>query len=81
MFFLLTTLNKSVNHKYLQVDVSTRRGSWIFSRFFPGGLPADFLANTRFMMGMPKRILQWMVELMTNFKYNGENYGLQAFHR
>lgn len=64
-----------------EVHASTHKGAWIFSRFFPGGYPADAIANSRLMFALPRSLLQWAVERLCIFRYSGENYGLQATHR
>ena len=63
-----------------KVHVSTRRGAWIISKMGPFGFPADALANSRFSFTMPRTWLQRLVEVMANFRFNHENYGLKPKH-
>lgn len=51
------------------------------ARMGPLGFPADALANSRFMFTLPRSWLQWMVEVIANFRFDHENYGLKARHR
>ena len=69
-----------VSGSVLKVFLSTRRGAWIVSRMGPLGFPADALANSRFMFTLPQSWLQWMVELIANYRFDHDNYGLKARH-
>ncbi|KAL5017097.1 hypothetical protein ScPMuIL_006686 [Solemya velum] len=69
------------SHVASQVCLSTRRGAWVVSRRGPWGLPADAIANSRFMFKLPKSMLQWSVEKISNYVFDHESYGLKPAHR
>ncbi|XP_074641984.1 flavin-containing monooxygenase 5-like [Tubulanus polymorphus] len=64
-----------------KVYLSTRRGAWIVNRMGPWGIPADALANSRFMFSLPQNWLQWMVEKLANYRFDHETYGVKPSHR
>ncbi|XP_064650304.1 flavin-containing monooxygenase 5-like [Lineus longissimus] len=64
-----------------QTFVSTRRGAWIVNRMGPWGIPADALANSRFMFSLPQQWLQWTVEKLSNYRFDHDTYGVQPLHR
>ncbi|WAR03733.1 FMO5-like protein [Mya arenaria] len=69
-----------VSHVADEVFLSTRRGAWVISRMGFWGLPADAMANNRFLFSLPQSVLQWSVEKMANFRFNHEQYGLKPAH-
>ncbi|KAL5017098.1 hypothetical protein ScPMuIL_006687 [Solemya velum] len=68
------------SHVASQVFLSTRRGTWVVSRRGPWGLPADAVANSRFMFKLPLWFLQWSVETMSNFLFDHSAYGIKPLH-
>ncbi|KAH3891874.1 flavin-containing monooxygenase 5-like [Dreissena polymorpha] len=70
-----------LSHVASKVFLSTRRGAWVISRMGLWGLPADAMANCRFLFSLPKSVLQWSVEKMANFRFDHETYGLKPVHR
>ncbi|KAL3856623.1 hypothetical protein ACJMK2_011358 [Sinanodonta woodiana] len=64
-----------LSHVAAQTYISTRRGAWVISRMGFWGLPADAIANCRFLFKLPTSILQWCVEKMANFRFDHEGYG------
>ncbi|KAK3576474.1 hypothetical protein CHS0354_028524 [Potamilus streckersoni] len=70
-----------LSHVAAQTYISTRRGAWIISRMGFWGLPADAIANCRFLFKLPISALEWCVEKMANFRFDHEAYGLQPMHR
>ncbi len=64
----------------LQVFLSTRRGSWIIGKTGFWGLPADLLANNRFVFSLPLNLLQWVVEKQANFKVDHDLVGVKPDH-
>ncbi|KAK6189090.1 hypothetical protein SNE40_005133 [Patella caerulea] len=63
-----------------QVFTSTRRGAWVISRTGLWGIPADLLANNRFVFSLPRNILQWLVEKTANLRIDHKQYGLEPKH-
>ncbi|KAL4223868.1 hypothetical protein ACF0H5_017332 [Mactra antiquata] len=70
-----------VSHVASRVYLSTRRGAWVISRMGFWGLPADAMANNRFLFSLPLSALEWSVEKMANFRFDHEGYGLKPMHR
>lgn len=70
-----------LSHVASQVYLSTRRGAWVISRIGFWGLPADAMANNRFLFSLPHSVLEWSVEKMANFRFDHESYGLKPKHR
>ncbi|XP_053376257.1 flavin-containing monooxygenase 5-like [Mercenaria mercenaria] len=70
-----------LSHVASQVYLSTRRGAWVISRMGFWGLPADAMANNRFLFSLPHSALEWSVEKMANFRFDHESYGLKPMHR
>jgi len=70
-----------LSHVASQVYISTRRGAWVISRMGFWGLPADAMANNRFLFSLPLPMLDWSVQKMANFRFDHESYGLKPAHR
>ncbi|KAJ8312625.1 hypothetical protein KUTeg_009998, partial [Tegillarca granosa] len=68
------------SHTASQVYLSTRRGAWVISRKGFWGLPADAMANSRFVFSLPKSFLGWGVEKMSNLIFDHEGFGLKPKH-
>ncbi|KAF8789862.1 flavin-containing monooxygenase 5-like [Argiope bruennichi] len=69
-----------------QVYLSTRRGTWIFTRSGPFGLPYDALVSNRFLTFIYKllgwRISSWLFEnFFLENKLDHSLYGLKPKHR
>uniref|UniRef100_H2ZGS6 Flavin-containing monooxygenase n=1 Tax=Ciona savignyi TaxID=51511 RepID=H2ZGS6_CIOSA len=62
-----------------QVYLSTRRGTWVFNRVGPYGMPIDFLVTTRAFLNwiMPSSIIRKAVESQLNEKFDHDHYGLR----
>ncbi|ESO84662.1 hypothetical protein LOTGIDRAFT_221976 [Lottia gigantea] len=63
-----------------QVFTSTRRGAWVIGRTGFWGLPADLLANNRFLFSLPRGLLGWVVEKQANLRIDHQRYGLKPKH-
>ncbi|XP_067671651.1 flavin-containing monooxygenase 5-like [Haliotis asinina] len=63
-----------------KVFLSTRRGAWIIGKTSIKGIPADLLANSRFVFSLPLNLLQWVVEKQANFKIDHDTFGLSPQH-
>ena len=88
MFFRFSGVGNSaadiavdLSHVASQVFLSTRKGAWVISRMGFWGLPADAVANNRFLFKLPLSMLEWSVEKMANFRFDHESYGLKPVHR
>ena len=69
-----------------EVFLSTRRGSWVLSRVYRGGLPMDYLMVRRFINYFafhlaPYNLVCSFFEYDLNQKFNHELYGLKPNHR
>ncbi|CAL1288410.1 unnamed protein product [Larinioides sclopetarius] len=68
-----------------QVYLSTRRGSWIFTRCGPYGLPLDILLGNRvfnLVMKLSWRCASWMLEnFILENKFDHSFYGLKPKHQ
>nr|XP_039270502.1 flavin-containing monooxygenase 5-like isoform X1 [Styela clava] len=67
-----------------QVYLSTRRGTWLFSRIMDKGVPFDFLLITRFtswlMLNLPS-LMNPLFESILNTRFDHEKYGVKPKHR
>ncbi|XP_036298429.1 dimethylaniline monooxygenase [N-oxide-forming] 2 isoform X1 [Pipistrellus kuhlii] len=70
-----------LSKKASQVFLSTRQGSWVFSRISDNGYPWDMVLHTRFRAMLqnvlPRAVQKWMLEQQMNQWFNHENYGLE----
>uniref|UniRef100_H2YD43 Flavin-containing monooxygenase n=1 Tax=Ciona savignyi TaxID=51511 RepID=H2YD43_CIOSA len=67
-----------------QVYLSTRRGTWVFNRLGPYGMPRDFLVITRHRAFLnwltPSSVIQKSVESQLMEKFDHDHYGLRPDH-
>ncbi|KAG8189376.1 hypothetical protein JTE90_021879 [Oedothorax gibbosus] len=67
-----------------QVYLSTRKGSWIFSRLAPHGAPYDVAFQKRFFEALRSidyfDFSEKIMEYFLNFKFDHEKYGLKPKH-
>ncbi|XP_055930490.1 flavin-containing monooxygenase 5-like [Argiope bruennichi] len=65
--------------------LSTRRGSWIFPRLGPNGLPCDMFLQRRIFEVIryydPIHISETVLQLFLNFKFSHDRFGLRPKHR
>ncbi|XP_078069592.1 flavin-containing monooxygenase 5-like [Mustelus asterias] len=74
-----------ISHSAKQVFLSTRSGSWVFSRLASEGYPVDMMLHNRYACLMssifPDTLVSSYYERTLNSRFNHTNYGLQANHR
>ncbi|XP_069050478.1 flavin-containing monooxygenase 5-like [Lepisosteus oculatus] len=66
-----------------QVYLSTRRGTWLASRFGDNGLPKDMVSSTRLAALLVRylpSLMNWAVERKLNQRFDHCLYGLQPLH-
>ena len=65
-----------------QVYLSTRRGTWVFHRIGPGGMPFDLYLSRRFPQYlnriMPRFLVNMTVTHLMNSRLDHDLYGLKA---
>lgn len=75
-----TDIAVEASHLAKKVFLSTRGGSWVFSRVFDSGYPWDMLFTTRFQTVfrnlLPTPIVTWLIAKKMNSWFNHANYGL-----
>ncbi|GIY74841.1 flavin-containing monooxygenase 5 [Caerostris extrusa] len=74
-----------VSKKGQFVYLSTRKGSWIFSRLGPNGIPYDIFFQKRFFKVLreydPLHLTDTALEFLLNFKFHHARFGLKPKHR
>ncbi|GBL81285.1 Dimethylaniline monooxygenase [N-oxide-forming] 5 [Araneus ventricosus] len=67
-----------------QLYLSTRRGSWIFPRLGPNGVPYDVILQKRIFELIryydPIHITETVLQFFLNFKFNHDRFGLRPKH-
>ncbi|XP_033727986.1 dimethylaniline monooxygenase [N-oxide-forming] 5-like [Pecten maximus] len=73
-----------LSHVTSQVFLSTRRGSWVFNRIGPNGIPIDIAFTSRFTLAMqrlmPRYVLESLVSSTLNKRFDHAAYSLQPNH-
>lgn len=67
-----------------QVYLSTRRGTWVFNRVGPNGIPADMSMITELAAVVQQKFpnfTNWLMEKNIGSRFNHELYGLKPKHR
>ncbi|OWF54636.1 dimethylaniline monooxygenase [N-oxide-forming] 5-like [Mizuhopecten yessoensis] len=67
-----------------QVYLSTRRGSWVFSRMGGSGLPLDMIVVQRWLDVVinvfPAKFIAWLLKSSLNKRFNHKSYALEPKH-
>ncbi|EDV22234.1 uncharacterized protein TRIADDRAFT_29160 [Trichoplax adhaerens] len=69
------------SHHASKVFLSTRRGTWVFSRLGPGGQPIDHVFNRFINAVMPTSMLEAELKKGCEARFNHEHYGLKTSYR
>ncbi|XP_060064312.1 flavin-containing monooxygenase 5-like [Ylistrum balloti] len=67
-----------------QLYLSTRRGSWVFSRMGGSGMPVDMIVVQRWLDVvinlLPVSVVTWMMKTWLNKRIDHKSYGLEPDH-
>uniref|UniRef100_A0A0N4ZB48 Flavin-containing monooxygenase n=1 Tax=Parastrongyloides trichosuri TaxID=131310 RepID=A0A0N4ZB48_PARTI len=67
------------------VNLVTRRGTWVFNRIFDYGEPFDLVLNRRFLFSLKNAVPSWLsnsvIESKLTKRFDHKLYGLQPKHR
>lgn len=63
-----------------QVYLSTRKGSWVFSRLHDSGVPIDHWAGRRILQLLPLSFIEKLLTAQINKKFDHKTFGLQPEH-
>ncbi|KAK3737536.1 hypothetical protein QZH41_010638, partial [Actinostola sp. cb2023] len=63
-----------------KVYLSTRKGTWVFSRLHDSGVPIDHWANRRLIRMLPLFIVRYLLKVQINKKFDHNAFGLEPCH-